>query len=415
MYPLTARVEAFWVGFGQASVLLGGLALVRVQTGALDPSEYASLALAMTVFSFGQMAVFGGLNHTITRLYALASRRGTLSDFRRYAGRRFVQAAAVWGGILCTLAIVLWGIGADDPSRLVLSVLPYSLLNGALSARIAMGNAARTRRLVAVHQAIDAGLKVALVAFITFTTRTTVPVLILAYAAASLLTLMSMQLWEKPELQSGDASSDNMEATFNRFSRPIYLWSPFAWGLLVADRWALQMFAGPTVLGLYAVAAQMTLGPARITMTAVLRYVAPRLFDRLEANDPGAMSGLHRAVRMSLIVTGVGFTVAFFCHEWVFGMLVAPTYVAASPYLPWLVLAAGLSATAELVVLRLFGAMNSAAVLRPRIVTAILGMGLIICGAFWFGAWGVIAAQVLHAMAFLGWVMARSAWRPQYP
>ncbi|WP_170341484.1 hypothetical protein [Ruegeria arenilitoris] len=145
MKPLSARSEALWVAAGHFSLLTGGLALVRVQTGLLEPSVYAHLALALTVFSFGQVAGFGGLNQAITRLYALAEQRRALAAYRSCVCKKYLQAAGACSAVLCVLAFVSALTGAATTALLVLSVLPYSLLNGALSALIAMGNAARCR------------------------------------------------------------------------------------------------------------------------------------------------------------------------------------------------------------------------------------------------------------------------------
>ncbi|WP_176432461.1 hypothetical protein [Ruegeria arenilitoris] len=83
----------------------------------------------MTVFSFGQVAVFGGLNHATTRLYALTERRRALAANRSCVCKKYLQAAGAWSAVLCVLAVV-------------------SALNGAATtALIAMGNAARSRRV----------------------------------------------------------------------------------------------------------------------------------------------------------------------------------------------------------------------------------------------------------------------------
>ncbi|MDA7963547.1 hypothetical protein [Ruegeria sp.] len=363
----------------------------------------------MTLFSFGQVVVYGGLNHAITRIYAMAPRYGGLVAYRTSARRRFLHVSGLWSIVLGTLAGLIWVIGRPDWALLLAVVLPYSLLNGALSTLIAFGNATRARRLVALHQAADAVLKVALVLLVAYLASPSVPVLFAAYASASLLVLLSLFVWQGVwRMQLASENHAPMDQVFSRFAGPIYIWAPFTWVLLVADRWALQGFAGAHALALYTVAAQMSLGPVRIGMSALLRFLSPRLFDRLENDKLAALSGLWSATRWAMGLTGLAFAITTLFHMQIVAVLVAPEYQAASALLPWLVLTAGFTATADLVVLRLFGTMNSAALLRPRITTALLGVTLICLGALQFGIWGVVAAQVAQSGLFLLWSMIRA-------
>ena len=377
----------------------------------LTPDDYAQLALAMTVFSFGQVAVFGGVNQAITRLYSLASSRGELAAYRHCLRKRYAHACAVWGAAVCALAAGLGASGRPEWAGLLLAVLPYSVLNGRLSALMALGNGARARRVVTLHQVADAALKIGLVCLVAHLAVVSVALLFVAYGVATALVLVSMAFWLGP-VQPASATApkgDEIDAIFGRFSGPIFLWSPFVWGVLVADRWALQAFEGAYVVGLYAVAAQMTLGPVRIGMSAVLRYLAPRLFDGLQAGDRAAGKAVGQAMALVLVLTGLGWTVAFLFHASIFRILVAPEYAAASVFLPWLVLAAGLSAAVELVTLNVLGAMNTAALVRPRVATASLGIVLVYFGAWQFGVAGVIAAQIAHSGLFLAWTFFRIA------
>ena len=363
----------------------------------------------MTLFSFGQVVVYGGLNHAITRLFAIAPRYGGLTVYRACAWRKYRQVSLLWTAVLVVLAVLAWVVGRVEWAGLILVLLPYSLLNGAQSAFVAFGNAKRARRQVALHQAADAGLKAALVFTAAHWFGPTIPVLFAAYAAASLVTLLSLASWQARNRNLVHKGSDTeMRSVFSRFADPIYLYAPFTWCLMVADRWALQSFADTQALALYAVAAQMSLGPIRIGMSAVLRFLSPRLFDDIELNKTAAMTGIRR-----LTFGALGLTALIFCMATLFSapitqLLVAPAYQEASTLLPWLVMAAGLTASAELVVLRQFGALNSAALVRPRITSAVFGGALIFLGAWQWGLWGVVVAQVLQASLFLGWAMLQA-------
>lgn len=387
-------------------MLVGGLVLLRVQTGVFAPDAYAQLALAMTVFSFGQVVIYGPLNHALIRLYTPVTQCRGQNVFLTYARRKVLKTSAIWSIVLVGLAAIAWMLGHSDWGAMILSILIYSLFNGALSALIAINTAARARRKVALHQATDAGLKVLFVLCIAALGWATLPALFCAYAMASLFTLLSLLRGQDDSETSADISA--ITSGFNRFANPVYLWAPFTWALLVADRWALQGFVDARTLALYAVAAQMSLGPVRVAMSAVLRFLSPRFFDLLETDATAALAHMRLITLWALGLTGLGFTFTGLLHDQIAQLLLAPEYRAASVLLPWLVLMAGFSATAELVVLRQFGTLNSAALLRPRIFTAVMGCGLIFLGAWQFGLWGVVAAQCLQSGLFLIWELLRA-------
>lgn len=61
--------------------------------------------------------------------------------------------------------------------------------------------------------------------------------------------------------------------------------------------------------------------------------------------------------------------------------------------------------------LKLMSEMKSAAMTTAKIVTAILGVGLNIYGASWFGLQGVVAAIVVFSSIYFLWM----AWLAQLP
>ncbi|WP_171208063.1 MULTISPECIES: lipopolysaccharide biosynthesis protein [unclassified Ruegeria] len=388
--------------------------LLRLQTEMLEPQTYAQLALAMTLFSFGQVCIYGALNHGILRFFALAPRYGGYGAYRRFVTSQLIRVSLLWTAAVLAFAAFMQSLGQTEAAMLILMVLPYSVLNGGLSAVIAYGNASRARRAVALHQGLDTGLKITMLVLLTMPFTASVPLIFAAYATASLLTLGSLILWLKPWRLDAPSAPGQIAPVFRQFSGPIYLLAPFSWGLLVADRWALQSFADPAALAFYAVAAQMTLGPARVSMSAVLRFLAPRLFDQMESDKSAALRDVHKLTRLALLLTLLGWAATMILQTPISHLLLAPAYWDASTLLPWLVLVAGLKASAELVVLRLFGTLDSAALMRPRILTAVLGITLVFWGAWQFGVTGVIAAQITQSGIYLVWAMARAGfWSAQ--
>lgn len=398
-----------WVVLGQVGVLTGTLALVRVQTGLLSPEGYGQLALAMTLFGFGQTAVFGGLNMAVTRLYAPAHAGGGLANYLHTGKRALLWLSGFWCMALFLLALTLFASARPEWAAIALMVLPYSLLNGCVSALVAFHNARRARRVVALHQLADVWLRVGGVCLTGQVFGPSLFIFFAVYALSSLIVLVSLvagsRLTNSPD-RSGKADATRHD--FLAYAWPIYVWSPFVWAQLSIDRWALDAFANGTAVGLYAVAAQLTFGPARIAMAAFFRFFTPVLFDGI-SNGETEPSKLWRIGLLALSATLAGFALSSVWHAEIFALAVGTEFQSASIYLPWLLLAAGLIATGEILTLTILGRQDTKALIGPRITSALTGVSLSLLGAAWIGIWGVVAAQVAHAALYLIWIITRLA------
>src|SRR3569832_1844413 len=74
-------------------------------------------------------------------------------------------------------------------------------------------------------------------------------------------------------------------------------------------------------------------------------------------------------------------------------------------------LAGGMFAAGQVLALKLMSEMKSKVMTIAKIVTALLGTGLNILGAFYFGLVGVVAALVMFSSNYLYWM----AWIAQHP
>lgn len=407
--PRRLRGEALWVVLGQVGVLTGTLALVRVQTGLLSPVGYGQLALAMTLFGFGQTAVFGGLNMAIARLYAPTHAGGELANYLQTGRRVLLWLSGFWCMALLLLALAFFASARPEWAAIALMLLPYSLLNGSVSALVAFHNARRARRVVALHQMADVWLRVGGVCVAGQVFGPSLLAFFTVYALSSLIVLVSLaamsRLTDSPD---GSEKADATHHDFLAYAWPIYVWSPFVWAQLSVDRWALDIFATGTAVGLYAVAAQLTFGPARIALAAFLRFFTPVLFDGI-SNGETELSKLKRIGLLALSATLAGFALTSVWHAEIFALAVGIEFQSASIYLPWLVLAAGLIATGEVLTLTILGRQDTKALIAPKVASALTGIFLSLLGAAWIGIWGVVAAQVAHAALYLIWIITRLA------
>ena len=96
-------------------------------------------------------------------------------------------------------------------------------------------------------------------------------------------------------------------------------------------------------------------------------------------------------------------------HTWIFRLLTAEEYRSVSWLLPAVALSGGLFGAAQLGVLGLLSNHNSSILLKPKLVTALLGISLNLVGAYAWGLAGVVGAGIMANGVYLLWVIRLNA------
>jgi hypothetical protein len=100
--------------------------------------------------------------------------------------------------------------------------------------------------------------------------------------------------------------------------------------------------------------------------------------------------------------------VALGLHEWIFRLLVAAEFRSVSHLLPWVVLAGGLFAAAQMLALKLMTDLRSGAMIGAKVVTAILGILFNIYGASVAGLTGIAISGVAFSVVHFLWMLQLS-------
>lgn len=406
---------------GQVAAVAGSLVLVRVLTEYLSPADYGRLALELTVAALVNQLVFGGLAAGIGRYYIVASGEGAMPGYLR--GLLLLLFAATV--IIAVLGAAAWTalapLGLSHWTAPVAAALVLSVINGFNGSLNALQNAARQRPVVALHAGLDSWLRILLVvAVIHWLGAGSAPV-ILGYAGSALLVTVSQAFFLRRTVRRAMGPQETaapLAADWSRriwhYASPFSAWGGFIWIQQVSDRWSLEAFAGTADVGLYAVLFQLGYMPISMVLGMSIAFLSPILYEKSgDATDRSRNRQVRelimRFAATTLALTALGFLAAFVLHEPLFALLVAVEYRAVSYLLPWIVLAGGLFATAQMLSLNFMSEMKTGALLAPKVLTALVGVGLNIAGAAYAGLNGVILALVAFSAIYLVW-MAALAW-----
>lgn len=404
---------------GQVAAVLGTLVMVRVLTEHLAPAQYGHLALGLTVGAFVNQVVMGGVIGSIGRYYSIAAESNELFNYLEASKRLLIFAASAVTvlGFFFTLWMFLFGY--SEFVFLTVCVLFFSVLSGFGASISAIQNAARQRAVVAFYSGLEAWLRIgcAVVFIVLLGATSTAAVLGFVVSLSIVTALQLLTLVQK----TGPLDASKEE--FSRWSRrmwdyswPFSLWGAFTWAQQVSDRWAIQTFSSAQEVGLYAVVFQLGYVPIGLVSGMAMSFIGPILYSRSgNCGDEKRNASVHRIAWQitlcGLALTLLAFGVSFYASEWIFSILVAKEYSSIAYLLPWMLLAGGVFSSGQMLALKLMAEMKPAEMVLVKIVTAVVGVGLNIVGARFYGLQGVVAALIFASALYFVW-MAWLALKP---
>jgi O-antigen/teichoic acid export membrane protein len=412
--------ESIWIIAGQVASIIGALVLVRVLTEYLDPAEYGKLALGLTVAGLVNQVVMGGISNGISRYYSIANEKNDLSSYL-YASKRLLGYATLVVTVLATvLLFTLVKAKLQHWMPLALAVVMFSLFSGYNGALSGIQNAARQRSIVAIHAGFNAWLKISLVIGMIFWLGNSSTNVVLGYFFSAVVITLSQlyflnRLVKRHSVSRRESEKRNWHSQVWAFSWPFSVWGMFTWLQQASDRWALQSFATPSDVGQYAVVYQLGFAPVGLLLGFVVSLIAPILYQRAgDALEATRNADVHRLLwRIAifcLLLTAIAFAISWLLHERLFHWLVSEMYRDTSVYFPWVIMAGGLFATAQMLSLKLMSELRSHDLLYAKIGSAVIGVLTNILGAWLFGVAGVVMSLLLFSFLYFLWT-AFIAWQ----
>lgn len=417
--------EFLWISAGQAAAVLGALVGVRILTELLTPEAYGQLALGMTAATLVNQIALGPLSSSAMRFYTPAREAGALRSFLAAVGRLVGKATLAIALVAMLLGVGLVFMGQSHWLLLCVLAVCFALLSGYNSVLSGIQNAARHRTIVALHQGMQSwGRALSAWVLVVWLGATSASAM-LGYVLAMLGVLVSQAVFFRRIAPFGGGPLPFEQAAVHKWQRQVFTyawpfaaWGVFAWAQLVSDRWALQFFGSTYDVGLYAVLYQIGYYPISLAATLVVQLVAPVLFQR--AGDASSTERMARVYNLNwrltwaaLGLTLLAFLTALAIYDFVFRVFVASAYASVAYLLPWMILSGGLFATGQTAALTLLSSLESRMLMWPKVVTAVVGVGLHIAGAAFFGVVGVVAAGLVFAATYLIWILALTVMHRQ--
>ena len=410
--------ESTWIILGQITAMLGSFAMIRVCTDNLTPGQYGELAIGMTAAMVINQVVSGGICGSIGRYYSIACEKNQIGAY--LAGSVWLLSLSIGVTILVFLlvivALMLSGYHKWIAFALIMGGLCIiTALNSTMSG---IQNAARQRAIVALHDGMDAWLKVGLALSLFVILERSSEVAAASYVVAAILVSGSQvyflnKLLPLSEIKWKTSSVKKWSPLMWQQAWPISFWGIFTAFQLGSDRWALGHFGTLHDVGSYAVLFQIGFVPISLVGGVVIGLIGPIMFQQAgDASELDRINVVHKATKfIAFGMLGVSFSVAsvaYFFHEIVFRFLVNDSYGDYSYLLPLMILAGGFQSCHQIIGVRVSSGLQVRKIMLPQIISAILFCFLNVSGAYLGGITGLVWAFLIASLLYMFWIIVVS-------
>ncbi|MFZ5704552.1 MAG: lipopolysaccharide biosynthesis protein [Pseudomonadota bacterium] len=421
--------EGFWIALGQAAVVAGSLVLVRTLTTAMAPADYGRLALGLTIAGLANQMITGSISNALSRFWSIADERNDRDSYIIAAKRMIGIACLVVIALGCGFLLFLHFAGLAEWTAIAVAALALALSSGLNAALNGIQTAARQRKVVALHSAADAWLKIGLSLLFLHMFGIGGASAIWGYAISATLVSLSQIVFLRRLLLLRAAQPATAQSLrqipiqwmkdFWGYAWPFMGWGLFTWLQTSSDRWALQAFAGPTEVGRYAALYQLGFAPLTTASGLLVTLLTPILFQKAgDASDAGRIAQVYDAtarIARAMLGLTVAATIAFLLlHDWIFTMFTSGAFRTSSHLMPLMAAAAGLQACHHVLGVRISSLLKTRSLLVPQILSAISFAVLNMAGAYIAGLAGLMVALCLASAFYAGWMWALSqALKPE--
>jgi len=393
--------------------MIGALVGIRLLTELLEPAAYGQLALAMTAVMLLEQTSLGPLGHGVVRFFSPAAESRDLAGYLVSAFRLVALVSIGIGAILAAAGAVFLFRQHTQWFWLLVAACALALFGGYNTIMAGIQNAARHRKVFAVHQGLDSWLRFLVAALLITLLGPTSTVAMFGYVLATCLILIPQSgFFYKFIIRQADWTSpqgDWRNQIFS-FSWPFAVFGVFSWGQVASSRWALEGYGTTEAVGLYAVLFQLGYYPIFVGVSTAIQFLAPvfygRAGDASDARRTASVRKMSRNFTVFCLIATVGlFLIAYLFHAEIFGIFVAAEYASVSYLLPWVMLSSGIFAAGQAIALNLMSHLQTQDMVAVKVITALLGIVANVIGAYLYGLKGIVIAGFVYAVPHSLWML----------
>lgn len=401
--------ESLWVLLGQFLFVLGGLVSTKVTLTYISPEPYGAYSLALSLAMLLQMTAYAGIPEAAGRFYSAAVEKSDFLSLFQTCAQATKKRLAITIPIGLMISAMLQVLHYTEWASLALgaTVMASNWAINELFSQIHL--AARDRKAHAIQQGIRTWLNVLfLVAMVPlFGTGSGVAMWSVVIAAVT-VTVIQFFLFKKRILSRATSSPNPSEKSWQQqvadYATPHIFWGLPLWLQMSAGRWSLEFFQSTEDVGRYSAVLNIGNASIAILIQILIQLLSPYVFKRI--GDASEKDRIRHAWRLNkqMIWAGAALVLTLTLIAAVFAqpimwLLSDPKYYSVTSYLPWAVLAGGLSGLSQVLSIGILSGNNTKLLLKPRIFLGIGGTLVTALLTYQFGMTGTFIAITVYGAA----------------
>lgn len=334
------RHEMIWVVVGQILAFLGAFAGIKILTTVMQPEGYGQLALGITIAGLLNMFIYGPVGQVVARFFSVCHEKNELRVYFFILKKAHIACGLMLLVFIC-LAAILTNVWAGGKwALLVIMASLFGIVSGINVSFLSLQGAIRQRKVVALHQGIDAWLRPALAIAALYLFRNSVYFALLGYILGTFTITLSQWVFAMKNTavkEHWNGTSPDKKVVraniqeFYAYANPFILWAGIAAVSMYADRWILQGLFGTEEVGVYVAIYQIANAPIALLVGMITQFILPIIFERAGVLTSAAQAEssarlLNQTVIVSVIIILPIIAVTFFFSESLVGLLTSSVF-----------------------------------------------------------------------------------------
>lgn len=397
-----------WIMLGQIVAALGTFAGVRVLTELMTPGEYGKVALVLSLVNLVQLSLGRAFGTASYRFLGVSQDKGELGAFGAVTLRWSAGSIAML--LVFLPLLLLLRLGLDWPVSVPLLAggvgLTAFLLLHALGTGIE--NAARHRPAAAIGQMGYEWGRVLLAALLVAVVTPSAEMAVVGFMASAVLATafhgFFIRKWLAfPEIHLfQDVRETYVGKHYAGYLLPVVAGGFLTWIFLFSVRWILMRFESLEDVAVFSAFYQIGVVPSLLGASVLNSLLAPIFYRRVSDGQDKAtharMFRVNLAVAAGILAVVVAGTLAVaIMRGWICALLLDEAYRTHAWMLPWMVVAGGLYAVGEQLLISVMSFSSTKILIPLKAVMAGLAVAV-----YWYAAGRFGLNGVVFALAVLG-------------
>lgn len=406
--------------FGQIVIAISGLIMVRVLTEKLSPSEYGLLTLGISFSLFANQILFGPLGAGLVRFYTSAKENkeeneliSSIINLVKYFLIVFFVLSVIPEVILLYLNSLRWSV-------LIFLGIIFSFVVGINSLLNGIFLAENSQKTLTLFQVVEPISRLLISLFLIYQYKPTAEYVLIGFLVGTLL-ISFFQIKKIRECYSENNANKKYkikkwEEKIFKYGLPYAIWGLFTAAQLASDRWVLNFTQGQNEVGLYTTLYQIGYVPVTMLIGIIGQIMTPYLFEKagdgteVEKNKEVNKVTIE-VVKVCIFITFALVFFGFLLSDVVYKIFVSEQYFSVSGYLPIIIFAAGVFASAQVASLALQSGPNSNPLILIKITCALLGILLNYVFGKYFSILGILISLSIISVFYLVWILIKVRFR----